>query len=143
MAFRVHQLINMQFRVIRGLSVRQRTVVIASALFCLCISDSVGLRFLPLPNLIASSAAASNGDFSTSRSPRPPTEQTAHIVMLAGSHYRTGDRYHSVQVATHAQQPLTPIDRSIFALTRETCGPLLLRIVFRSGVSERAPPTNG
>lgn len=97
----------------RDFSSKQLTILIVAALFCLCISDSVGLRLLPLPNLpIAGSFAHTlNSVLVAPRVPSPLKERNEYVQMLGGSQYRTRDRHHDVQPATHVPGglPLLPL----------------------------------
>ena len=99
----------MKFRWSKVFSLRLRGFVIASALFCLCVSASAGPRLFPLPNLsiVGSSERALNTAFSSSRTSGNTKGQNAHLQMSAGSQYRTRDRHQQVQVGVHA--PQTPL----------------------------------
>lgn len=105
----------MKFRRSKVFSLRQRGFVIGAALFCLCVSASVGPRLLPLPNLsmVGSSELALNTVLSSSRTPGNTKEQNAHLPISAGSQYRTRDRHQQVQVGVHAPQTSLSLTSSI------------------------------
>jgi len=90
----------------KRLSVRRRAAIIASALFCLCVSNSVGPRLLPLPSPspVGNSRVVFNSGLSASPTPNV-NQPNAYMQMLAGLQYRTHDRHYQAHVATHARQP--------------------------------------
>lgn len=73
-------------------------VLIVGALLCLCISDSVGPRLLPLPNLVTFAANATRTIIAASQSPSHDQEHNPHMEMWVGTQYRSRDR------SDHAQQ---------------------------------------
>jgi hypothetical protein len=131
----------MKIRGSKGLSLRQRALVIAGALFSLCISASVGPRLLPLPNLsfAASFKPALNTAFSSSRTPGN-TKQNAHIQMSAGSQYRTRDRDQQVQVGAHATQTPLSFASLIRTCIRSVYQPFNFKTPSLSLSSGRSPP---
>ena len=121
-----------------------RAILFAGTLLCLCVSDSAGLRLLPLP--------ASNGPHdvelsllasgvSTSRTPSPNKESNnTYLQIVSGSQYRARDRHYNAQAATHApatSRLLQPSDRAIIP---ETYAPLNFKTALLSKPKGRAPP---
>lgn len=126
----------------KGLSRRQRALVIAGALFCLCISASVGPRLLPLPNLciVPGVKPALNTAFSSFQTSGNTQEQNAHIQISAGSQYRTRDRNEQLQIRAHATHTLL----SFTSLIRTCIRPVYQAFNFKapslSLSSGRSPP---
>lgn len=132
----------MKLRGSRVLSLRQRVFVIAGALFCLCMSSSVGPRLLPLPNLFITSSfrLALNTAVSSAHTPGNPKEQSAHLQMSAGSQYRTRDRYQSVQVGAHAPETPLSLTASTGTYVRPVYRATNFKIPSLSVSSGRSPP---
>lgn len=123
-------------------SPKQRAFLVVGALFCLCLSDSVGPRLLPLPNLSGALNLSSspNDGSSASRTPNSGKEINPHIEMLASSQYRVRDRHYHVQLATHA--PQDPLQPQCLTLARvpEVYVPLEFNAGSFSIPAGRAPP---
>jgi hypothetical protein len=78
-----------------------RAVLIVISLLCLCLSDSVRPRLLPLPNAAVSVSGLLNfvdGPQALS-APSKEKETTPHLAIASTSQYRAGERHqHSHQV---------------------------------------------
>ena len=121
----------------------RRTFFVLGALLCLCVSDSAGLRLLPLPapNVILTVQAFSpeSADWA-SRTPSPNREPTAYLQMVAGSQYRARDYHYNAQPATHAPQTFCQLQPSNLANTPETYAPLNFKTAPLAIPTGRAPP---
>jgi hypothetical protein len=121
-----------------------RAILFAGTLLCLCVSDSAGLRLLPLP--------ASNGSHdvklslrasgvSTSRTPSPNKESNnTYLQMVSGSQYRARDRHYHAQAATHAPAASCLLQPNYRETTPETYAPLNFKTALLSTPKGRAPP---
>lgn len=120
-----------------------RAILLGGALLCLCVSESSGLRLLPLPatgdTFKVQSLAAVSGD-SASRTPTPNREPSPYLQMVTGSQYRARDRNYCVQVATHAPAAAYKLQSRGALTTPETYSPIKLTTGSRSIPAGRAPP---
>lgn len=120
-----------------------RAILFVGTLLCLCISDSAGLRLLPLPDpglRLAFSALPHESESCDSRIPSPNKAPKTYLQMVAGSQYRARDRHYHVQPATHAPVAFCQLQPSSLTTTPETYAPLSLGTPSLSIPTGRAPP---
>lgn len=120
-----------------------RAIVFVGILVCLCISDSAGLRLLPLP--ASSSFLDVNlfprvGGADVSRTPSPNSESNTYLKMVSGSQYRARDGHYQLQLATHAPEVSCQLQPSNLVGTSETDSPVIFKPAPLSTPKGRAPP---
>lgn len=121
----------------------RRAILFVGTLLCLCISDSAGLRLLPLPDPglpFAVSASPHESEACASQTPSPNKAPRTYLQMVAGSQYRARDRHYHVQPATHAPVASCQLQPSSLTTTPETYAPLNLGAPLLSIPAGRAPP---
>lgn len=80
--------------------ISQRGVLVIGALICLCLSDSVGPRLLPLPALSkVEGFERLKCETRASRTPNPSRDSKRRIEIMVGSQYRPGDSHSEPQAA--------------------------------------------
>ena len=137
-----HIPIRMRIRIGKNLLLKGKAVLIIAVLLCLCASDSVGPRLLPLPNVsvVTAFSVSPSSLFLASQAPGPTKEQNAYSEMLAGSQYRTRDRHSDDQVGTHAPQGALSSHPSNLARALVLYDSLSTKTPSPSVPSGRAPP---
>lgn len=115
-------------------------VFIVSALLCLCVSDSVGPRLLPLPNLAFVATNAKQTKIAASQSPSHNHEHSPHMEMWVGSQYRSRDRHDHPQQAAEISGTflLYPILHSVAVLSNFES--FKVELPFLETAPGRAPP---
>jgi hypothetical protein len=121
----------------------QRAVLVVGALLCLCVSDSAGPRLLPLPvpsPTIAVSVFPPDTCPGASQRPSPQRESNTYNKIVAGSQYRTRERHHHVQPATHAPQTSIQLQPTNLASAPAIYASLNFKTPSLSLPTGRAPP---
>lgn len=121
----------------------RRTILFVGTLLCLCVSDSAGLRLLPLPAPVLTLAAGAlphESESCASRTPSPNCGPTTYLQMVAGSQYRARDRHYHVQPVTHAPVAACQLQPSCLTITPETYASRNLETPSLSIPTGRAPP---
>lgn len=118
----------------------RRAILIIGALGTLCVSDSAGLRLLPLPNPTVAEATVSFSaeDFA---SPAPQSSgRTAHMAMIAGQQYRVRDRHQHIQPAILAPEQSANIPPIEIRCVRHLSATRKIKATSLSIPIGRAPP---
>ncbi len=116
--------------------------LVLSALFCLCVSDSVGPRLVPLPQPTEVLSAAVVPDISSHFFAFLPEQnrQPSRFVEIAGPQFRSGDHYNH----THHDTELAKSGTDYVAVGCRRSRVLVPTISSASGVQlspdDRAPP---
>lgn len=120
-----------------------RAILFVGTLLCLSVSDSAGLRLLPLPASNTShdvNLSPRVSGVSASQTPNPNREPNTYLQMVSGSQYRARDRHYHVQVATLTPEAACKLRPSGAATIPEAYAPLKLTTASLSIPTGRAPP---
>lgn len=120
-----------------------RAILVVGALVCLCLSDSVGPRLLPLPTLVEPAAGSLVQLDSGPRASRAPNSKSAgntRIEMAPGRQYRARDRHHHLQPATAAPQAWLQLQPTKLAVAPASYTTLKSSTASVSKPSGRGPP---
>lgn len=120
-----------------------RAIIFVGILGCLCVSDSAGLRLLPLPDSSGSldvKLFSRVSSANVSRTPSPNSESNTYFQMVAGSQCRARDRHYHMQLATHAPEVSCQLQPNNLVATSETHTGGIFKTAPLSTLKGRAPP---